>query len=61
MEYDWNVGWDSISQIAVSVYGPSVLSSVMTMISYLSVFGVKRFVTNVMPTRFLITNPLIVS
>ena len=54
MEYDWNVGWDLIPQIAVPVGRTSVFACVMTMISYLRVIRVKRFVTNVALTRFLI-------
>ena len=61
MEYYWNVGWDSISQIAVPVCRSSVATSVMAMISYLKDFRVKWFVTNVAFSHFLISSPLILS
>ena len=59
MEYDWDVGWDSIPQILLRVGRSSVAGSVMAMISYFRVFGVKRFETNMTATCFLISFPLL--
>ena len=56
MEYNWNVRWNSIPQIAIPVSWPSVAASVMTMIYYVYfwVFGFKWFVTNEAFSCFLI-------
>ena len=56
MKYNWNVGWDPIPQI-----GTSVAASVMAVISYFRVFGVKRFKKNMAPTCSLISFPLLFS
>ena len=54
MEYYWNVGWDPIPSVAIPMGRSSVAASVMTMIPYLWVESIKRFVTNVTLFCFLI-------
>ena len=59
MEHYWDIVLDPIPQIAISVGVSSVEASVMTMIPYLWVESIKRFVTNVTLSRFLIRLPFL--
>ena len=61
MQYDWNVGWNFVPQIAVPVGRSSVAASVMAMISYLRIFKAKWFKTNMALIHSLILSPLLIS
>ena len=49
MEHDWNIGWDSILQIAFRVSGSSVATGIVAMVSHLWIIFFEQLKANVTP------------